>query len=113
MNQQIVGTTLDGKTVSLQGALPPYYQTVPASLVGSVSTQSVVPSSGGVQGQAGVGNGLLVTAVGIVPGVNQPGMVYASQLSEMAQKQGLEGSETVVQSDTGPPIAKRTKLDGQ
>ncbi|KXJ24232.1 ataxin-1-like [Exaiptasia diaphana] len=113
VNQQIVGTTLDGKTVSLQGALPPYYQTVPASLVGSLPTQSAVPSSS-VQGQAGVGNGLLVTAVGIVPGVNQPGMVYASQLSEMAQKQGLDtGSETVTQSDTGPPVAKRTKLDGQ
>lgn len=113
VNQQIVGTTLDGKTVTLQGSLPPYYQTVPASLVGSLPTQSVASTSG-VQSQVGVGNGLLVTAVGIVPGVNPPGMVYASQLSEMAQKQGLEtGSDAVVQPDAGPPTAKRSKLDGQ
>lgn len=115
LNQHVIGTMIDGKTVSLQGGLPPYYQTVPASLVGSMPSQSVVQSSS-IQGN---GNGLLVTAVGLVPGMNQPGMVYASQLSEIAQKQGLEAiqsagaTEPPTQSDTGSPGAKRPKLDGQ
>lgn len=119
LNQQVIGTMMDGKTVSLQGNLPPYYQTVPASLVGSIPSQSVVQSPS-IQGQAGIGNGLVLTAVGLVPGMNQPGMVYASQLSEIAQKQGLEtietnsgASENPSQSDTGAPGAKRPKVDGQ
>jgi len=124
-NQQVLGTTLDGKTIPLQGGLPSYYQTIPVSLVSSVPAQTVGQSPG-VQGQAGVGNGLLVTAVGIVPGMNQPGMVYASQLSDMAQKQGLENRAEMSpgpssesdrrddsQADVGLPDAKKAKLDGQ
>jgi len=118
INQQVIGTMMDGKTVSLHGNLPPYYQTIPVSLVGSIPSHSVVQSPA-IQGQAGVGNGLVLTAVGLVPGMNQPGMVYASQLSEIAQKQGLEGIEnsgatdTQSQSDTNSPGGKRPKLDGQ
>ena len=73
--------------------------------------------------------GYWVTAVGIVPGqqgvrMAQPGMIYASQLTEMAQKQGLSTSDGQVsnmsteqqsdsQTDEGPPEAKRAKTEGQ
>jgi hypothetical protein len=131
LNQQVIGTTIDGKTVPVQGALPPFYQTLPASLVSSLPTQTFVQSPNVPAGQAGVGNGLLVTAVGIVPGqqgmrMGQPSMIYASQLSEMAHKQGhdtmidsgqVSNTDTEQkadsQTDVGPPEAKRAKTDGQ
>lgn len=130
LNQQVIGTTIDGKTVPVQGGLPSFYQTLPASLVSSLPTQTIVQSPSVQTGQTGVGNGLLVTAVGIMPGqqgvrMAQPGMIYASQLSEMAQKQGHETNDGQVssisaeqkpdsQTDLGPPDAKRAKTtDGQ
>ncbi|XP_001624636.2 ataxin-1-like isoform X2 [Nematostella vectensis] len=121
--QQIIGP--DGKPILPSGIPFPsqaFYQQVPASLISQVPGQSFVQAPpGSLPGQTSVGNGLLVTTLGFVPGqhgmpMSQQGMIYAAHLSEMAQKQGQETVERATEgghdgkTDTSPE-AKRPRMD--
>lgn len=100
---------------------PPYYQPLPGTIM-----TTVPPGQTFVQGTVlppgSVGNGLLVAAVGFVPGrppqFVQPGMIYGSPGMEMPPKTGDKKTEEYPQkgrTDTPPessqPDAKRAKTE--
>lgn len=129
--QPVQGFTPDGKpsdsphsTTAVPGGFPlpgaPFYQ----PLTGTFMT-AMPPGQTFVQGtvmpQGSVGNGLLVAAVGFVPGrppapFVQPGMLYGTSPMEMLPKGGDGKSEeyvhkgrTDVQAELSQPAAKRAK----
>lgn len=129
--QPVQGFTPDGKpsesphsTAAVPGGFPlsgaPFYQ----PLTGTFMT-AMPPGQTFVQGtvmpQGSVGNGLLVAAVGFVPGrppapFVQPGMLYGSTPMEMLQKGGDSKPEeysqkerTDSQTELSQPDAKRAR----
>jgi len=129
---QGVGNTSDGKpadplqsTTAVPGGFPlpgtSYYQPLAGTLMTAMPPgQTFV--QGTVMPQGSVGNGLLVAAVGFVPGrppapFVQPGMLYGTTPLEMLPK-GADGKpeeyapqkgRTDTQAELSQPDAKRTK----
>ena len=123
-------TSLNSPGIPIPGNIPtqiPHYQALPASyLGGAVHPQSLV--HGAILPQSGVGNGLLMTAFGIVPGrgvipLAQQGTIYGNQaVVESLPKQATNGSHIVVPQQDGKQIVnsedgqsepKRLKVDGE
>ena len=121
LDHQHSATTAVPGGFSLPG--PSYYQPLPGTIM-----TTVPPGQTFVQGtvlpQGSVGNGVLVAAVGFMPGrppqFVQPGMVYGSPGMEMAPKTGDTKTEehphkgrTDTQVDESQPVAKRTKTEAE
>lgn len=124
-----INTTLNSQAVPLTGNVATqisHYQALPASFLGgTIHPHSLV--HGAIVPQSGVGNGLLMTAIGIVPSggvvpLTQQGTIYGNQATvETLPKQASNGIHTVVPqedgkllvgSEDGQSESKRQRVEG-
>lgn len=125
-----VSTSLNSEGIPHAANVPTqvsHYQALPATFLGgALHPQSLVP--GAIVPQSSVGNGLLMAAIGIVPGrgvvpLTQQGTIYGSrQVGESLPKQASNGAHTTaspqqddhlpMDSEDGQSQSKRRKVEG-